>query len=165
MVDAAKHTYTADMDDAFVKALAPKAHERLGVDGGNALMSSLHTARRVERRLGAARLGDAALREIDAALGLWSQQFSAAVGSLEEGTPEAMERAARQADRAADYAKAASAAGHRAGIYKREPHSVVHVNVTEEDVLLADAGLQDYAALLLREEARLQAEYNETEAR
>ena len=142
MVDSAKHTHTAGMDDAFVAALAPKAHKQLGTDAGNALMFSLHVARRVERRVSASKLQDAALREIEAALRLWLREFNAAVCSLSEATPEAVERAAKQADRAADYAKAASATGHRAGIYKREPQPVIHIDVMEEDMLLARAGLQ-----------------------
>ena len=148
MVDAAKHTHTSGMDDAFVAALAPKAHKRLGTDAGNALMFSLHTARRVESRVSASKLPDAALREIEAALRSWSRDFGAAVCSLAEGTPNAVERTAKQADRAADYAKVASAAGHRAGIYKTDPGPVIHVEVTEEDMLLANAGLQDYVDML-----------------
>ena len=84
MVDAAKHTHTAGMDDAFVAALAPKAHKQLGTDAGNALMFSLHLARRVERRVNATNIPDAALREIDAALGSWSRHFNAAVALLQK---------------------------------------------------------------------------------
>ncbi|MCY4582267.1 MAG: hypothetical protein OXE50_05635 [Chloroflexi bacterium] len=148
MVDAAKHNYTAGMDDAYVAALAPKAHERLGAEAGNALMFSLHLARRVERRLEDAQLPDAALSEIDAALGSWSQEFSAAVCTLAEATPEAKGQAVQQADRALTRAQVASAAGHRAGLFEREPHPEVHVGVTEEDMLLANAGLQDYVDML-----------------
>ena len=163
MVDAAKHTYTAGMDDAFAAALAPKAHARLGADVGNALMFSLHLARRLERRLEPSKLTDAALHEVDAALSSWATEFDAALRSLEEGTPEALACAAKQTDLAVDHAKAASAAGHRAGLFKREPGPVIHVEMTEEDMLLANAGLQDYADMLLREEDRLRAVYDEAE--
>ena len=150
MVDAAKHTHTAGMDDAFVAALAPKAHKQLGTDAGSALMFSLHAARRVERRVSATNIPDAALREIDAALRLWSRDFGAAARYFEEEheTPAERKRAAKHAEQAATHARVASAAGHRAGIYDREPGPVVHIDITEEDMLLARAGLQDYADML-----------------
>ena len=101
MVDAAKHTHTSGMGDAFVAALAPKAHKRLGTDAGNALMFSLHTARRVERRVSASKLPDAALREIEAALRSWSRDFGAAARCLEEEHESPAEREARREARRA----------------------------------------------------------------
>lgn len=148
MVDAAKHTYTAGMDDTFVATFAPKARERLGTEAGNTLMGGLHIALRVERRLEKHNPSGKERRRMDSALRSWSEEFLAAVRCIEEPTTGAVGRGRRHAELALDHARAASAAGHRAGIYKQEPQPAVHVAVTEEDMLLANAGLQDYVDML-----------------
>ena len=150
MVDTTKRTCALDVDAASGRSLSEKAHVLLGVDDGNTLMFSLHLAQRVERRVDKHNPSGKERQLMDAALRSWSEEFSAAVGCLEEATPEALERGKRHADSAVDYAKAASAAGHRAGIYKIEPRPVVHYETTEEDMLLANAGLQDYVDMLYR---------------
>ena len=146
MVQTAELAYTAGVDGA----LPPNAHARLGTSGGNALAFSLHIARRVERRANERKPDAAALREIDAALCAWSREFAEVALFLaqDEETPESRGIAVERAERAADCAEAASAAGHRAGVFKREPGPVVHVEVTEEDMLLAAAAHQDAADIL-----------------
>lgn len=121
-----------------------------GTSGGNALAFSLHVARRAERRANERKLDAAALREIDAALCAWSREFAEVARFLaqDEETPESRSIAVERAERAADCAEAASAAGHRAGVFRREPGPVVHVEVTEEDMLLASAAHQDAADIL-----------------
>lgn len=160
MVQTAELAYTVGMDGA----LPHNAHARLGT-GGDALAFSLHLARRVERRANERNLSGGALREIDSALRLWSQEFAAAVRCLEESeeTPDGRSRAIAHAERAADYAQSASAAGHRAGIFKREPGPVVRIEITEEDLLLAAAADWDATEVLLREEARMAAESGQPE--
>ena len=148
MVDAAKRTRALDVDAASARSLSEKAHALLGIDVGNALMGGLHIAQRIERRVDKHNPSGKERQLIDAALRSWSEEFPAAVGCLAEATPEALERGKQHADSAADYAKAASAAGHRAGIYKIEPRPVIHYETTEEDMLLANAGLQDYVDML-----------------
>lgn len=161
MVQTAELAYTAGVDGA----LPPNAHARLGTSGGNALAFSLHVARRVERRANERKPDAAALREIDAALCAWSREFAEVALFLaqDEETPESRSIAVERAERAADCAEAASVAGHRAGVFKREPGPVVHVEVTEEDMLLAAAADWDATEVLLREEARMAAESDEDE--
>lgn len=161
MVQTAELAYTAGMDGA----LPPNAHARLGTNGGNALAFSLHIARRVESRANERRPDAAALREIDAALCAWSREFAEVARFLaqDDETPESRSLAVEGAERAADCAEAASAAGHRAGVFKREPGPVIRIEVTEEDMLLAAAADSDCAEILLREEARLAAESDEDE--
>ena len=161
MVQTAELAYTAGMDGALPR----NAHARLGTDGGNALAFSLHLACKVERRANERDLSGGALREIDSALRLWSQEFAAAVRCLEESgeTPDGRSRAVAHAERAADHAQAASAAAHRAGVFKREPGPVVRIEVTEEDMLLAAAADWDCTEILLREEARMAAESGQPE--
>lgn len=146
MVQTAELAYTVGVDGA----LPPNAHARLGTSGGNALAFSLHIARRVERRANERKPDAAALREIDAALCAWSREFAEVARFLaqDEETPESRSIAVERAERAADCAEAASAAGHRADVFKREPGPVVHVEVTEEDMLLASAAHQDAADIL-----------------
>ncbi len=147
MVQIAELAYTAGMDGALPR----NVHARLGTDGGNALAFSLHLACKVERRANERNLSGGALREIDSALRLWSQEFAAAVRCLEESeetTPEGRGRAVAHAERASDHAQAASAAAHRAGVFKREPGPVVRIEVTEEDMLLVAAAHQDAADIL-----------------
>ena len=161
MVDAAKRTRALDVDAASARSLSEKAHALLGLDGGNTLMFSLHIAQRVERRVDKHNPSGKERQLIDAALRSWSEEFSAAVGCLAEATPEALERAKRHANSAVDDAKAASAAGHRAGIYKIEPRPVIHYETTEEDMLLAHAADWDTTEVMLREEARLRAAFEQ----
>lgn len=161
MVQIAELAYTAGMDGALPR----NAHARLGTNGGNALAFSLHIARRVERRANERKPDGDALREIDAALCAWSREFAEVARFLaqDDETPEGRKVAVEGAERAADCAEAASAAGHRAGVFKREPGPVVHIEITEEDRLLMAAADQDCADILLREEARLAAESDEDE--
>lgn len=146
MVQTAELAYTAGVDGA----LPSNARARLGTSGGNALAFSLHVARRVERRANERKPDAAALREIDAALCAWSREFAEVARFLaqDEETPESRSIAVERAERAADCAEAASAAGHRAGVFRREPGPVVHVEVTEEDMLLVAAAHQDAADIL-----------------
>lgn len=161
MVQTAELAYTVGVDGA----LPPNARARLGTSGGNALAFSLHVARRVERRANERKPDAAALREIDAALCAWSREFAEVALFLaqDEETPESRGIAIERAERAADCAEAAAAAGHRAGVFRREPGPVVHVEVTEEDMLLAAAADWDATEVLLREEARMAAESDEDE--
>lgn len=161
MVQTAELAYTDGIDGV----LPSNAHARLGTSGGNALAFSLHIARRVERKANERKPDAAALREIDAALCAWSREFAEVARFLaqDEETPESSSIAVERTERAADCAEAASAAGHRAGVFKREPGPVVHVEVTEEDMLLAAAADWDATEVLLREEARMAAESDEGE--
>ena len=152
MVDAAKHTYTAGMDDAFAAALAPKAHARLGADVGYALVSSLRAVRQVERAMD--KVGGTAsdAQAVESALSAWSQAFSVAVQYVEQGKSGNRAAAVASALEALDHADAAYHAAKEADILKpaRPPGGTVYYETTEEDMLLAAAASQSNADILYR---------------
>ena len=154
MVDAAKHTHTSGMDDAFVAALAPKAHEKLGEDAGNALISSLRAARQVERAMSKAGDETGETGAVESALSGWSQAFSAAVRYVEQGTSGDQAAAVASALEALEHADAFYHAAKEAGILKpaRPPGGTALYEPTEEDMLLAAAATRSGADILYRME-------------
>lgn len=150
MVDAAKQTYTAGMDDAFVAALAPKARERLGADAGYALVSSLRAVRQVERAMGAAGDTTPPAPALASALSAWSQAFSVAARYVRQEQTGEETTAVAAALEALDHADAAYHAAKEAGILKpaRPSGGKVYYETTEEDMLFAAAAARSGADML-----------------
>lgn len=152
MVDAAKHTYTAGMDDTFIAALAPKAHKLLGTDAGSALILSVHAARRVERRMEGAKEAADKAGVVKSALSGWFLAFTVAVQYVEHGGRAEESAAVAAALEALYHADTAYHAAKEVGALKpaRLSGDMVYVETTEEDRLLAAAAHQSYADILYR---------------